>query len=109
VKWRRGCVIDAFFAIPYPPGMPRKQKPPGMENWTWSEINLGRRMSKGEKRMRRMAKAFGATEGQDGKIVPPKGKEKPLYYVVFMGLLLLAIGMIVFAPKGCQHYEKMHR
>jgi hypothetical protein len=48
--------------------MPRKQKPPGMENWTWEEIRSGRKISKSEKRMRRIAKGFGATERQDGSI-----------------------------------------
>ncbi len=35
--------------------MPRRQKPPGREKWTWDEINAGRKMSKGEKRSRRLA------------------------------------------------------
>ncbi len=46
--------------------MARKQKPPGFEKWTWEEIRLGRRLSKGEKRMRRAAKGLGATEKEDG-------------------------------------------
>jgi hypothetical protein len=48
--------------------MPKKQKPPGMEKWTWEEIRCGRKMSKSEKRMRRIAKGFGATERQNGSI-----------------------------------------
>jgi len=48
--------------------MPRRQKPPGFEKWTWAEINAGRKMSKTEKRGRRLAKSFGATERPDGSL-----------------------------------------
>ena len=39
--------------------MPRRRKPPGYERWTWAEINADRRMSKSEKRWRRVAKERG--------------------------------------------------
>ncbi len=72
--------------------MPRKQKPPGFEKWTWSEINAGRRFSKTEKRYRRVAKNLGASEDpQNGRILPPKASENPLYYVFFVSLLIIMI------------------
>jgi hypothetical protein len=79
--------------------MPRKQKPPGMEKWTWDEINAGRKMSKAEKRGRRMAVAFGATKEPDGKIVPPAYDENPTYYLVFVGLLILCF-VVAIASGG---------
>ena len=48
-------------------------KPPGYEKWTWGEIRAGRKMSKSEKRMRRLGKNLGATEDESGNIIPPKG------------------------------------
>ncbi len=48
--------------------MARPRKPPGKEKWTWAEIRAGRRMSKGEKRARRLAKSFGAEEKPDGEL-----------------------------------------
>jgi hypothetical protein len=36
----------------------RRAKPSGYEKWTWAEIDAGRRMSKGEKRMRRAVQAY---------------------------------------------------
>lgn len=69
--------------------MARRQKPPGMEKWTWDEINLGRKMSKAEKRGRRMAIAFGATKKEDGQIEPPSFDENQTYYFVFIGLLVI--------------------
>lgn len=79
--------------------MPRQQKPPGMEKWTWPEIRAGRRMSKGEKRMRRLAKHMGATEKSDGGIQPPPAAENPGYYLVFGGLLVLMI--VVLFSREC--------
>ena len=69
--------------------MPRRQKPPGYEKWTWDEIKAGRKMSKAEKRGRRVAIAFGATKLPDGRIQPPPAADNPLYYVTFGGLLVL--------------------
>jgi hypothetical protein len=77
--------------------MPRRQKPPGYEKWTWDEINAGRRMSKAEKRTRRMAVAFGATKMPDGRIQPPPVAENPVYYLVFGGLLVLCFLIVIFA------------
>ncbi|AGA29240.1 tellurite resistance TerB family protein [Singulisphaera acidiphila] len=42
----------------------RRQKPPGYEKWTWVEIEAGRRMSKQEKRLRRIAKSLNAHQRQ---------------------------------------------
>jgi hypothetical protein len=39
--------------------MPRRRKPLGYEKWTWAEIQAGRRMTKEEKRWRRMSKKVG--------------------------------------------------
>jgi len=77
--------------------MGRRQKPPGMEKWTWDEINAGRKMSKGEKRARRLAVAFGATKEPDGRIQPPPMHDNPLYYLVFGGLVLFGILILVLS------------
>ena len=69
--------------------MPRRTKPPGKEKWTWDEINQGRRMSKAEKRTRRLAVSLGATKASDGRIVPPTLADNPTYYLVFIGLIAL--------------------
>lgn len=72
----------------------RRVKPPGFEKWTWSEIKAGRKMSKTEKRYRRMAKALGATEDpQNARIIPPKASENPEYWVFFivLGIILLVL------------------
>jgi hypothetical protein len=78
--------------------MPRQQKPPGMEKWTWPEIRAGRRMSKSEKRFRRLAKHMGATEKPDGNIQPPPAADNPGYYL-FGGLLFLMFVML--GARGC--------
>ncbi len=77
--------------------MPRPKKPPGQEKWTWDEINAGRKMSKTEKRGRRLAVALGATKAPDGRIQPPRVEDNPQYYAVFIGLLILSLIMLVFA------------
>lgn len=77
----------------------RKQKPPGFEKWTWPEINAGRKMSKTEKRYRRLAKHMGATEGEDGEIVPPKFADNPGYYVFFVAMIILIILVAVLSKK----------
>ncbi|WP_200392454.1 hypothetical protein [Roseibacillus ishigakijimensis] len=84
--------------------MPRQQKPPGYENWTWEEIRLGRRLSKAEKRNRRMMRAFGAEERKDGSFKPPESSEdKFVYYLFLFGLLLLSFVVILFFPEGCAY------
>jgi hypothetical protein len=75
--------------------MPRRQKPPGMEDWTWDEINSGRKMSKGEKKARRLAVSLGAAKTPDGRIQPPAFDDDPTYYFVVVGLLILVV--IAFA------------
>ncbi len=75
--------------------MARRIKPPGYEKWTWDEINAGRKMSKSEKRTRRLAFAFGGTKRTDGSIQPPPFADNPMYWVVFIGLTLFAILMMV--------------
>lgn len=81
--------------------MPKKQKPPGLEKWTWAEIRAGRKMSKGEKRGRRLAKSLGATERPDGSIQRPSVSDHPEYYLYFGGLLLFMIIMAIGFPNGC--------
>jgi hypothetical protein len=76
--------------------MSRRQKPPGYENWTWDEIKAGRRMSKAEKRTRRMAVAFGATKAPDGRIQPPRVADNVFYYVFVGGLLLVCFLVAIF-------------
>ena len=78
--------------------MPRaRQKPPGMEKWTWDEINSGRKMSKGEKKYRSLAVTLGATKAADGRIQPPAASDNPTYWLVFIGLLVVAVLMVVFS------------
>ncbi len=78
----------------------RRVKPPGMEKWTWDEINARRKMSKSEKRTRRMAVAFGATKRTDGSIQPPTFEASPMYYVAFGFLFLFAILMMLLEFVG---------
>lgn len=75
-------------------GMARREKPPGQEKWTWEAIRVGHRLSKADKRMRRLAKHMGASERPDGQIQPPPFSENPAYYLLF---ILLFILMIVIA------------
>ena len=76
--------------------MAMRQKPPGMEKWTWDEINARRKMSKSEKRYRRLAENMGATKGDKGEIQPPLYNENPGYWHIFLSLLLLAIIALFF-------------
>jgi hypothetical protein len=46
--------------------MPRRRKPPGRENWTWAEIEAGRRFSKAEKRAERLGDALESLREPDG-------------------------------------------
>ena len=80
--------------------MPSKPKPPGYEKWTWEEIRVGHRLSKSEKRARRMARHLGATEDVNGRIRPPE-KGQTMYYLFFGGLLVAMVLMVIFAPEGC--------
>jgi len=75
--------------------MPRKQKPPGYENWTWDEINLGRKLSKAEKRNRRLAQHLGGTKDKNGDIHAPEGSDSFLYYFVFGLLFIMSIVVII--------------
>jgi hypothetical protein len=79
--------------------MPRRQKPPGKESWSWDEINAGRKMSKAEKRTRRLAVNLGATKGPDGRIQPPAFSANPAYYFVFIGLLVLCVIVLILSTK----------
>jgi hypothetical protein len=83
--------------------MPRKVKPPGMEKWTWEEIRAGHKFSKQGKRIRKLAKHLGATEGENGKIIPPSTAESPAYYPVMVGLMIFCFIILIFFPKGCSH------
>lgn len=77
--------------------MPRKQKPPGYEHWTWEEIRLGHRLSKAEKRTRRLARHLGGVEDERGKITPPQGEGQILYYTVFIVLMVVAFGVLLLS------------
>ncbi len=79
--------------------MPRRTKPPGMEKWTWDEINQGRRMSTYERRYRRLAIRAGAMKRPGGKIEAPALADKPAYYLVFVGLIAMAIVFAVLNAK----------
>ncbi len=82
--------------------MPRRQKPPGQEKWTWDEINQGRKMSKTGKQYRNLAVSFGATKSPDGKIVPPSGAANPTYYLVFGGLLLFCLAIALLSALSAK-------
>ncbi|WP_165253514.1 hypothetical protein [Paludisphaera soli] len=80
--------------------MPRRQKPPGYEKWTWDEINQGRKMSKSEKRYRRLGVGLGASKDARGNVTPPSYHEAPQFYWVMGGLLVMAlIALIVQIAK----------
>lgn len=50
---------------------PRRKKPPGMQRWTWEEINLGRKLSRTERRYRRVQKTFGLDQYAPAKTSEP--------------------------------------
>jgi hypothetical protein len=75
--------------------MARKNKPPGMEKWTWEEIRAGRKMPKGEKRVRRMAKSLGATEKSGGELEHTTGS-----VLAIVGLFVLMLGVALLAECG---------
>lgn len=77
--------------------MPRRQKPPGYEKWTWDEIHAGRRMSKAEKRTRRMAMHLGASKGEDGRIEPPAFSDNPGYWIFFIVMLIFCVGIAILS------------
>ena len=77
--------------------MARRQKPPGMEKWTWDEITAGRKMSKAERRGRKLAVSLGATKLDDGRIQPPSFDSNPMYWLVFIGLLMLCVAALIMS------------
>ena len=82
--------------------MQKKEKPPGKEKWTWEEIRLGRRLSKSEKRLRRMARHLGASENKSGDLSPPdSADQKVIYYLTLAALLIVSICVLIFFPNGC--------
>jgi hypothetical protein len=68
-----------------------------MEKWTWDEINAGRKMSKAEKRTRRLAVSLGATKSEDARIQPPSYDSNPMYWFVFIGLLILSVLALIMS------------
>jgi len=78
--------------------MPRRQKPPGLEKWTWAEIRAGRKMSKGEKRMRRIAKSFGGVEDKQGNIRAPEGEDRLGFTLAMILIAITTLGAVVLAP-----------
>jgi transposase len=79
--------------------MPRRTKPPGMEKWTWDEINEGRRMSTYERQYRRLAVRAGSLKSPGGKFETPAFADNPAYYLMFIGLIALAIFFAVLNAK----------
>ena len=79
--------------------MPRRQKPPGKGSWSWDEIKAGRKMSKAEKRTRRLAVNLGATKGPDGRIQPPAYSANPTYYLIFIGIFILSVIVLILSIK----------
>ena len=77
--------------------MARKQKPPGMENWTWEEIRMGQKMSRGQKKARRLVKSLGGQPDEDGILRIPEGGGRVLAAL----LLVMMLAVAIFFPKGC--------
>jgi hypothetical protein len=68
-----------------------------MEKWTWDEINMGRRMSKAEKRGRRLAVSMGASKRADGTIQPPKFAENPGYWITLWVMVIIIVLVAIFS------------
>jgi hypothetical protein len=81
--------------------MPRKQKPPGMENWTWDEIRMGQKMTRGQKKARRLVKSLGGQPDENGHLRIPEGQWANKVLAFLLLIMLLAMG--IFFPKGCAH------
>jgi hypothetical protein len=68
-----------------------------MENWTWEEIRMGQKMSRGQKKARRLVKSLGGQPDEDGILRIPDGGGKVLAAL----LLVMMLAMAIFFPKGC--------
>lgn len=77
--------------------MARRIKPPGYGKWTWREIDAGRKMSKGEKRMRNTLVSFGAKEHRDGKI---EHSPESLAYAVILMIIMVGVALLVECSKS---------
>lgn len=76
--------------------MARRTKPPGFEKWTWREIDAGRKMSKGEKRMRNTLVSMGAKEKPGGKI---EHTPESLAFAVILIVVVVGIALLVELSK----------
>jgi hypothetical protein len=75
--------------------MPRRQKPPGLERWTWDEINAGRRMSKAENRGLRLGVALGGRKVNGRIVYDDVPDNSPAYYVALGIVVLFAVLAVV--------------
>jgi preprotein translocase subunit SecE len=78
--------------------MARKPKPPGKEKWTWDEIHMGRKLSRSDKFVVKMARVIEESKDSSGKIVHPKGHEAKNLLTIYAALLIIIIfiGVIQF-------------
>lgn len=80
----------------------RRTKPPGKENWTWQEIDAGRKMGRGQRRSARnwaaLAKGVGIAPRADG--TRPTFGENPGGWLAYLGLGALLIVMLIIAVLG---------
>jgi hypothetical protein len=78
--------------------MARKSKPPGKEKWTWDEIRKGRKLSRSDKFVVKMARIIQESKDNNGKIIHPKGQEAEKLLTVYAVILLVivAVGLIQF-------------
>jgi preprotein translocase subunit SecE len=78
--------------------MARKSKPPGKEKWTWDAIRMGRKLSRSDKFVVKMARIIEESKDSNGKIIHPKGQEAAKLLTIYAAILLIVIliGLIQF-------------
>ena len=78
--------------------MARKSKPPGKEKWTWDKIRLGKKLSRSDKFVVKMARIIEESKDEHGKIIHPKGQEAAKLLTIYTALLfiIILIGLIQF-------------
>lgn len=78
--------------------MARKSKPSGKEKWTWDEIRMGRKFSKNDKFVVKMARIIEESKDSNVKITDPKGQEAEKLLTIYAVILLviIAVGLIQF-------------
>lgn len=73
--------------------MVRRPKPPGKENWTWEEINRGRRWTGNERKWRKRGRESGWEKRPDGTYQMP-----PAAAFIYIGTMIVLI--VIWAAFG---------